>query len=171
MCGAPHYHVLLWINEAPVIGLDSEITILKWIQERITCCILDKESNPKLHRLVTKYQMHKCSSYCKNKKGGAFLTRCKFGFPRVEGKINNVEGCLSRNKIYDLPRAFSELRVNDCNPILLLLWKANLDIQFISENSLALAHYVTGYVTKAEKSHMHELWDDVSTKKTLYSKL
>jgi len=125
---------------------------------------------------VTKYQIHKCSSYCKRtiKKGGAFLTRCKFGFPRVEtdeGKINNVEDCLkSRNKIYDLLRAFSELRVN-YNLILLLLWKANLDIQFISENFLALAHYVTGYATKAEKSNMHELWDDVSTKKTLYSKL
>ena len=65
MRGAPHYHVLLWINEAPVIGVDSEVTILKWIQERITCRIPDKESNPELHRLVTKYQMHKCSSYCK----------------------------------------------------------------------------------------------------------
>ena len=70
--------------------------------------------------------------------GGAFLTCCKFGLPRVEtneGKINNVEDCLkSRNKIYDLPRSFSEMRVNDYNPILLLLWN----------------------VTKAEKSHMHE---------------
>ncbi len=63
------------------------------------------------------------------------------------------------------------MRVNDYNPILLLLWKANLDIQFISENSLALAHYVTGYVTKAEKSHIHEIWDEVSSKETLYSKL
>ena len=158
MRGAPHYHVLLWINEAPVIGVDSEITVLKWIQERITCRIPDKDTNPELHRLVTKYQMHKCSSYCKRtvKVGGAFLTRCIFGFPRVEtdeGKINEVEHCLkSRNKIYDLPRSFSEMRVNDYNPILLLLWRANLDIQFISENSLALAHYVTGYVTKAEKA-------------------
>ena len=70
-----------------------------------------------------------------------------------------------------MPRSFSEVRINDYNPVLLLLWKANLDIQFISENSLALAQYVTGYVTKAEKSHMHELWDDISTKETLYSKL
>ena len=69
-----------------------------------------------------------------------------------EGKINKVEDCLkSRNKIYDLPGSFSEMRVNDYNPVLLLLWKANLNIQFISENSLALAHYVTGYVTKAER--------------------
>lgn len=63
------------------------------------------------------------------------------------------------------------MRVNDYNPVLLLLWKANLDIQFISENSLALAHYVTGYVTKAERSHMHEIWDEVSSNETLYSKL
>ena len=85
--------------------------------------------------------------------GGAFLTCCKFGLPRVEtneGKINNVEDCLkNRNKIYDLPRSFSEMRVNDYNPILLLLWN----------------------VTKAEKSHMHEIWDEVSSKETLYSKL
>ena len=63
------------------------------------------------------------------------------------------------------------MQVNDYNSILLLLWKANLDIQFISEISIALAHYVTGYVTKAEKSHMHEIWDKVSTKEILYSKL
>ena len=53
MRGAPYYHVFLWINEAPVIGVDSEVTILKWIQERITCRIPHKESNPELHRLVT----------------------------------------------------------------------------------------------------------------------
>ena len=63
------------------------------------------------------------------------------------------------------------MRVNDYNPVLLLLWKANLDIQLISENSLALAHYVTGYMTKAKKNHMHEIWDEVSSKETLYSKL
>ena len=34
-----------------------------------------------------------------------------------------------------------------------------------------MAHYVTGYVTKAEKSHMHKIWDEVSSKETLYSKL
>ena len=26
MRGAPHYHVLLWINKAPVIGIDFEIS-------------------------------------------------------------------------------------------------------------------------------------------------
>ena len=63
------------------------------------------------------------------------------------------------------------MQVNDYNPTLLLLWKANFDIQFISENSHALAHYVTGYVTKPEKSHMHEIWDKIDSKQSLHSKL
>ena len=28
-------------------------------------------------------------------------------------------------------------------------WKANIDVQFVSESSLALAHHVSGYVTKS----------------------
>ena len=35
--GAPHYHVLLWIGDAPVIGQDDPDKVLAWIQERITC--------------------------------------------------------------------------------------------------------------------------------------
>ena len=65
--GAHHYHVLLWIDGAPVIDRDDPEDVLSWIQERITCHISDKESNPELHRLVTRYQMHKCSAYCKRK--------------------------------------------------------------------------------------------------------
>ena len=48
--GAPHYHVLLWIDGAPVIYCDDPKDVLSWIQERITCRIPDKESNPELHR-------------------------------------------------------------------------------------------------------------------------
>ena len=42
-----------------------------------------------------------------------------------------------------------------------------MDIQFIGESLLAIAQYVTGYVTKAEKSNMQE----VSSHQTIYSKL
>ena len=63
--GAPHFHVLLWINDAPVIGRDSADKVLLWIQERICCSIPDAKSCPELHRLVTRYQLHKCTEYCK----------------------------------------------------------------------------------------------------------
>jgi len=165
--GAPHYHVLLWIEGAPVIGKHSDKDVLSWIQNRIVCHIPDEKTSPELHRLVTKFQLHTCSKYCKRTKkyGNVFVTKCKFGFPRdltEEGLLNPVQESLkSHKKIYTLQHAPGEERVNDYNPLLLLLWKANMDIQFISESSLALAYYVTGYVTKAEKSHMQDIWQEI----------
>ena len=32
-----------------------------------------------------------------------------------------------------------------------------MDIQYIAESTLALAHYVSGYVTKAERSHVQDI--------------
>ena len=46
--GAPHYHVVLWIEGAPTIGKDKSEEVLKWIQERISCRIPDENSNPEL---------------------------------------------------------------------------------------------------------------------------
>ena len=99
--------------------------VLSWIQERITCHIPDKENNPELHHIVTKYQLHKCSNYCrkKRKRGSVFITTCKFGFPRPEREtaiINDVDS--SCKKLYEIARAPSEVRVNDYNPLLLLNW-------------------------------------------------
>ena len=102
-------------------------------------------------------------------------TRCNFGFPQIPCEsttLNPVNDSLkSRSKIYQLARTESEARVNDYNPLLLLLWKANIDIQFVAESSLALAHYVSGYVSKAEKSSMQDIWKEVSDNKSIYSRL
>ena len=43
-----------------------------------------------------------------------------------------------------------------------------MDIQFITETSLALAHYVTGYVTKAERSNLQQLWQEVGSNEGIY---
>ena len=166
--GAPHYHILLWIDGAPVAGTDSNDEVLQWIQARITCCIPEENSNPELHQLVTKYQHHKCNSYCQRKKrvGDTFITRCRFGFPRQEcttATLLSVDECmkLSHRKIYTLPRS----------PLLLMLWKANMDLQFVGESTLVIANYVTGYITKAERCNMQDLWQEVSSHTSIYSKL
>ena len=65
--GAPHYHVLLWIEGAPLIGKDDPEKVLSWIQDRTTCHIPDQKLNPELYRLVTRYQLHKCSNYCRRR--------------------------------------------------------------------------------------------------------
>ena len=52
-----------------------------------------------------------------------------------------------------------------------MLWKANIDLQYVGESSLAIAQYVTGYATKAEKSNMQDLWQEVSSHSSIYSRL
>ena len=117
--GAPHYYVLLWIQDAPVIGVDDADKVLDWIEDRITCKLPDKESDPELHALVTKYQLHKCSGYCKRKikRGGVFVTTCKSHFPRTPQEktvLHCVEEKLKkRQRIYELACSESEVRVND----------------------------------------------------------
>ena len=118
--------------------------------------------------------MHKCSAYCKRKvkQGGIFITSCKFNFPRKPCEtavLHCVEEKLKkRQKMYELKRSESEVRVNDYNPLILLLWKTNIDIQFVTESSLAVSHYVTGYATKAERSFLQEIWQEISDNSTLY---
>ena len=73
--------------------------------------------------------------------------------------------------MYKHPRSAQEIRINNYNPVLLLLWKANIDLQFVGESSLAVAQYVTGYVTKAERSNMQDLWQEVSSHFSVYRKL
>ena len=103
------------------------------------------------------------------------IRQCKFNFPRPEcshAQLNPVDPSLkTRQRIYSFSRANSEVRVNDYNPLILYLWRANVDIQFVAESSLALAGYVSVYVTKAEKSNLQDIWTEVASKKNIYSKL
>ena len=63
----------------------------------------------------------------------AYISRCRFGFPRpvsANAAVNPLQETLkSHNRIYKLTRTESEVRVNDYSPLLLMLWKANIDIQ------------------------------------------
>ena len=44
--GAPHYHIVLWTRDSPVLGRDSPEKVLPFIQERITCHIPDNKTSP-----------------------------------------------------------------------------------------------------------------------------
>ena len=41
----------------------------------------------------------------------------------------------------------------------------------MAESSLAIALYVSGYVTKAERSNMQDIWYEVSENQSVYSRL
>ena len=62
-----------------------------------------------------------------------------------------------------------EIRVNDYYTLILMLWQANIYILFVAKSSLALAYYVSGYVTKAERSNIQDMWHKVSENMNVYS--
>ena len=112
--------------------------------------------------------MHKCSKYCRQniKVGKTYISRCRFYFPRpVRDSICINDGLKSCNKIYYLKRDEKEVQVNDYNPLLLKLWHANMDLQYIAEKSLSLTEYVTGYVTRV----MHRTYGKKSAALTTYT--
>ena len=173
--GAPHYHMVVWIDGAPIVGVDDPETVTKFIDERITCKLPCKKENPTLYQLVTRYNSHVCNNYCRRarKINGKFIIQYRFLFPRPVSNVTrlfNVDECLkSRKTLYDLARTSEETRINSYNPLLMLLWKANMDIQYIAESSGALCNYISGYITKAEKSHMRETWEEIASNKGIYS--
>ena len=62
--GAPHMHMKLWAATAPKIGIDNDEVIISYIDKYITCRIPDPEREPRLHELVTRFQIHTCTSSC-----------------------------------------------------------------------------------------------------------
>ena len=164
----------IWVEGAPHIGHDSDETVLQFIQQYITCRLPGKDREPVLYDLVQRYQFHRyCNSYCLRKWhcGGRFYTACRFGFPRnaTDSAIlhNPLRTCQQRSmgqmksRLYQLRRTAAETRINDYNAELLLLWKGNCDVQFLSEDTTAVVNYIVMYITKHEQSGLQKLWKEV----------
>ncbi len=77
--GSPHYHAIYWIKCTPRLGIDSDSAVTKFI-DSIISTKLHGESDIELHNLVTKLQVHRCSTtYCSKWKD----KKCRFGFPKL----------------------------------------------------------------------------------------
>jgi len=179
--GAPHIHMKLWIKDAPIIGVNSEEEILGFIRKHISCSLA--EDNPELNELVLRFQSHKCTKSCMRVffRGKKAFTKCRYGFPRAANNVMSLnplaKSVRSRQKsrhvikIYNLERSPEETLINDYNPVILLLWRANMDIQFLGEKSMVLNRYITTYITKAEKNSTQAVWDDLNKTNSLHSAL
>ena len=161
----PHFHCIFWLDDAPVIGQDSDEDILEFIGRYISCKMPSPNEDPKMHGLVKKFQVHKCNSYClRRPKKCRGKARCKFGFPRSPCNKPVLHGVASsiashktgsyKKRLYELQRNHNEKFVNDYNPILLYLWQGNVDMQFIGEKSESLVDYISKYATKAPRSEI-----------------
>ncbi len=177
-----HYHCVFWVEDAPIIGVDSEESILEYIGKHISCKLPSPDEDPILHNLVKNYQYHRCNSYCLRRSGKQKgKARCKFSYPRkctqkpvLHSVLSSIVSQQSRSyqrRLYELERKQSESRINDYSPILLYLWGGNVDLQFIGENSECLVDYISKYATKGPKSAMDEFIIEKMVQKSDYSKL
>lgn len=181
--GLQHFHILLWVEGAPIIGKDSSEDISKFINKYISCHVPNKLTFPTLHQRVMRYQSHIHNTYCsrlKKVKGGRTIKVCRFGFSRqvceqliLRNVAESIHGRrkLTRTRLYNLPRTISEVNINDYNPAILMAWCGNMDIQFIGEKSAALTTYITKYQTKSEKSFASDDFSAFLSNKSIGSNL
>lgn len=158
--GAPHIHCKLWVKDAPIIGVDSDNDVKKFIGKYITCELPNKDASPDLYKLVTTYQIHsKCTATCFRKKqvAGKWVTFCRFGYPRKpssEMVLHTVQSVMRNRKLgrkqgvklYQTIRNDDETRINDYNPAILLMFGSNMDLQYIGEISQTINFYMTSLV-------------------------
>ena len=161
--GVTHFHCMIWIEGAPVIGVDSDEVVTKFIQKYLTCQ-LPKKNDP-LFGVVDSAQRHYCNNYCQQIYKGKqkSVKYCRFKFPRelnLSFKLNDVaksiaaRGTPKKLRLYDLPRGEDEKCINDYNPAVLYVARCNMDLQFISESSCTVTEYVCKYQVKPEKANL-----------------
>lgn len=172
----------MWCHDSKRLGIDSDEQVQEYINRYVTCRLPDKVKEPLLHKLVTDYQSHRCNNYCLrvlSRKGRRFK-KCRFGFPRSARatlQLNDALTSISQrmkgkfeSRLYEIPRSYDESCINDYNPIVLLLWGANMDLQYIGESSNAIENYVCGYITKRDESASN-MWQDIDKSKSLCKEL
>ena len=92
-----------------------------------------------------------------------------FIFRAIDESIANRRKLKKKNRFYDLPRTESEKYINDWMPAIGIIWKGNMDAQFVSEKSITLTRYITGYGTKGEKTNIE--FESIQSNKSLHSRL
>ena len=134
--GAIHTHSLLWVQK-PLSDLISE--------EFIRADLPDATTEPELHQLVIRHQIHTCSGQlCRKDCNDAI--QCRKGFPAdLSSHTHQKAGELR----------FTYKQLNDADrwvvpyaPRILLIWDAHCNVQYCTSGGLA--KYISKYVTKPE---------------------
>nr|XP_039258260.1 uncharacterized protein LOC120334820 [Styela clava] len=72
--GSPHAHMLLWVDKAPKLGIQTDEEVCAFISKHVACSF--PVDDLPLRALVQDLQTHSHSSYCR-KSGG-----CRFNYPK-----------------------------------------------------------------------------------------
>lgn len=110
--GSPHVHCLIWVLNAPILGVHSTDDVCKFIDGMYTCEIPDETVDKEMHDLVIRLQVHKHLRTCQTKKVKTNVPdtddsadeksaeqaeeqikdeKCRFSFPRPAMEQTTIE--------------------------------------------------------------------------------
>ena len=81
--GSPHIHKLIWLDNAPVFGVDKDEDVVAYIDRIITCS--KPESDHELQHLVNR-QTHLHSHTCRKKSKNI----CRFNYPQPPMRCTQI---------------------------------------------------------------------------------
>lgn len=56
--GSPHIHCLLWIKDAPKLGVNTDQEVCDFIDQYVTCEMPNRDTDPELHDIISTVQVH-----------------------------------------------------------------------------------------------------------------
>ena len=65
--GTQHFHAAVHVKDAPQIDRELDEEVISFIDKYISCALPDVDSDPELHDLITKRQVHHHTRTCKKK--------------------------------------------------------------------------------------------------------
>jgi DNA replication protein DnaC len=170
--GSPHVHMVVWVEGAPVLEKErdkSEVVdfIAKHVSTEIPPPLQDEEdpNDPavcarlELRNLVLRLQQHACTFTCDRRAKKGKKIKCRFCFPRPLSEVTRLvlptDTGLPKRALYVTRRLRGDERCNAYNPHLLMAWRGNMDIQYVSSIQGVVA-YVCAYMTKDEPEGFRE---------------
>ena len=103
--GTPHIHLILWVEDAPVYGVESDEVVCAFIDKYIQCNVPTEEEDEELNRLVLRCQVHKClKSKCKKKNN----SNCRYNFPKLPSNQTLISKGHSCDEYLELPKEVKE---------------------------------------------------------------
>ena len=152
--GSPHLHICLKIKDAPILDVNTDEEVCKFIDQYVTCGYPTLEQDEDLHNLV-KLQVHKhvkrsCEKY---------NTECRFNFPHPEAAETHIFRPDDAKPVIRYKRNSEETMISQYNTRLLQCVRSNMNLQFVT-SSWDLINYVVGYTCKKEQ-HISEHLKDV----------
>ena len=171
MRGSPHAHIVLWIHPDDRARIASEIMAYVPASYNASTEAWIPPTDPRqreLFDLVLRKQEHPCSPPGCGCRANA-QKRCKYGYPCACTDEPNHYSPRLRSWVYRrpfVPRTTSETsqgmndRVVPYHPTVLLLWKAHMNLQVITNE--AWSFYLLKYATKCEPSATLDIDEDLA---------